>query len=460
MVVLTAVLATGAACDGGGGGDNGGGNGGGTDADAAPTDGTSDVGDVADATDPADGTTADGETTDGEGGRSVYRGFGVVEVGGSSRYYAAEYTEGTTLSSFVLGENPFGSGNIGLAASQQRVFVLDQACADTPSNCDGPQRGSVEQVQVAESEGFNQLNTFVLPRGTYDPRDVAYVDANQRFYVTSSQSAKIYAYESGNKKNVKTFDTAPFDEDTAANGDDDPDPGQMVVDGKRLLVTLRMFAQVKNDEGDFVPAAESNAKLAVLDTESGEFMDFDSGASGEQALGLQIGNAIGIERAADGVWAVGLRGRDRSDDGAIVRLERTDEDSYQVGETLVGEGRLGGRLESFAMTGEFTGVAVVSPLVGEGTPPSLVRFDASGEGDVQTQKLDQMTWPGTGVCATPDNAQVWANDVRATPRNGMRIFDTETWELVNDQPWGPRAKTPECVIPFLEHATGGADASG
>jgi hypothetical protein len=529
-VALAVGLTLSSGCDGGSSGSNGNnGGGGGTDTGAdtdvadvrAPEDTSEDATpepDVADVSDSATGDAepSDGETDsadggadatrdaepadggDGESTRMLYRMVGIVQAPSQSRYFAARFGGGQPPERLPEGCNsgqvascsdvPWGDA-LGMTTNGDPTFVLDRRCADDPSSCQNdpnrPRNGMVRRVSLTEGGEFQRNVSLALPEGVYDPSGVAWVASKQRYYVGSYRNAEIRVYDNqGDVLQGTTYDTSMFDADPSQNGDSDPEVTALLADGDYVLVLMEMLETVEttnNGNTTLEMQANSNSRLAVIDTGSESWVDLKPNEQGTQALELPAGRASAGMVATDmGNVAIGLAGSPDSDDGGIVLVERNGPGDYAVDSTIVEEGELvTRRLRDFVLTSESSGFAIVSSTTGG--DPGVVHFDVDSSGDVERTEVDTSNGaPTGGLCLTPDERRLMVG-VQAAEfaggqlRSGYLAFDTRPgsgvpsgspdagtstdtasgdtgagggsgFRKLNTRPFGPRADSTHCTV--------------
>ena len=394
------------------------------------TDPTSDTGPMAD-------TGRDGSTMmDGGDDEPTYRVVAISEApqDGNSSYFALRFGGGqspTVLPDGSPQTYDFGAGDIAVDKSGDRLFVLNQRCARSPDMCDD-ESGSIREVAFDNSGALQQEQTLTLDTGVYNPQGIGYSSATDRYYATSYIASTIQRFGSNGQSISSPYDTAPFDPDGSTEGDDDPEPADIVVDGDYVLVNLQTLDGF---------SAANNARIGVIDTSNKQWVDFDSNESGPQALTLPGQNSFGgLVETGTGNFAVGLTGSfSEPSDSSIVLIERTGSGQYEVGSTVVTGDQLDGSVTGLAMLDDTSGYAAVS----KDRETSIKYFEQTSGGSVDVQTLSGLDSPAGAICLSSNRERLFVAD-----SNGYVAYDAQMQQQMNQQPVGPSdlATSRECIV--------------
>ena len=411
---------------------------GGTLADTGGSDVVSSEPDGSDTT-STDGGTRDGSSRDGGSQASTYRVLAISEdaMNESSNYFALRF--GGDQQPAVLPDGSsktysYGTGDIGLAHSGNRLFVLDQRCARNPDpeSC-SKDSGEIREVSF-QSDGSLQTNaTLDMARSIYNPQDIGFNASRTRHYATSYLDSSLQVFESnGDRVSSVDYDTSIFDPD-GSERDRDPEAADVVVDGKYVLVLLQAL-------DGFSP--ENNSRIAVLETSSGDWVDFDSGEPGPQPLVLPGQNAFGgLAETPSGNFAVGLTGSFSStDDSKVVLVQRQGPGQYQTAQRAIVSGSdLGGNITGVEMMSDSSGYATVT----KNRSTMVKYFELQADDSVQVEQLSVPNGATGAICLSPDRRRLFVADAK-----GYLAYDATTRQQVTRQPVAPSefASSRECVV--------------
>ncbi|MBM3280007.1 MAG: hypothetical protein FJY95_18320 [Candidatus Handelsmanbacteria bacterium] len=186
------------------------------------------------------------------------------------------------------------------------------------------------------------LLQFSVGNGS-NPQDLEFA-SQRKAYVSRHNSASLLLVDPRSGDSLGEIDLSAF-----ADADGLPEPAEMALVGDRLYVACQ---RLDRNAG----WVASQSVLAVIDINTDQLVDWDSGQEGVQGLALQIdnpGNLIGM----GGKLYVGQTGQYGVADGGV---EMVDLASGRSEGLVLGESELGGDLTSFALVSAAKGYAVVS----------------------------------------------------------------------------------------------------
>ena len=369
--------------------------------------------------DTSSGSDTNGSSDTGSTGMEDTNGGGssttaVIANGGlsadSSSYTVVSF-DGSSISN--KSTTSFGSGGLSLVDAPNRVFLLASKSA---------------KVGVLDKQNdLQQTDTFTVDTSSqYSnvPSAGAYLASNKTLYYEKENA--VGSWKNGSKST--TYDLTEGYEFI-----DSVTVSEMVGDGQYLLVFV-----VPQAGG---PRPSSTTELAVIDTNDGSFVDFDSSKDGIQFKDLSGGqtriqsvkNAVPLPT---GDIAIGHASGGSAGISHIFTLESGGSGSYSLAaDPIAGKSDIGASLINFDMIDAKSGVFTAVDLDGSGG--SFASHFANSSGSVQTTKFDGLHNPAfAGVAVGPAGSYAWVGDV-GQHKDGMEvapssvtIFDTSSHSKV------------------------------